>query len=418
MAFAYDDVPYDTEANHETHPVAMATLAHLAGLEPAPARRARVLEIGCGDGGNLAACAAYLPEATFVGFDLAAGAIEAGRARAPANVTLSVGDIASVEGLGEFDYVIAHGLYSWVPVRDELLRLLRATLAPRGVGFLSFNAMPGWRHRGSLRELMRDRTRDLGSPAERVRVALTVVGEIAEGGAGAPGYLGELAGSARDYLAHVARATPPEALFSSYVFHDLLAETNDAFSYAEMAERLAAAGLRILCETPLGRRPLEELPFLQLLVQRDDDPPAGAIDPARAGALFLWADLSPAAGGWRTSTGALVTPPPGSGLAKAAERAPGFVRVSELDPDPRFAAQLLEGFREGVFSLRAEPPALAPEVPSHVRQRAERALARGAKSEVLTSALHRSYRVDAEDLDLDRPRMRERLHRLAFVSRP
>ena len=68
MTFAYDEVPYDTEANVDTHPVAMATIAALAGLSPAAAARARILEIGCGDGANLSAMAAYLPSAKLVGF--------------------------------------------------------------------------------------------------------------------------------------------------------------------------------------------------------------------------------------------------------------------------------------------------------------------------------------------------------------
>lgn len=406
MSFAYDDVPYDTEANVETHPVAMATVAALAGLTPAGARRARVLEIGCGDGSNLSAMAAYLPEARFVGFDLAARAIEAGRRVAPPNVDLSVGDIAKVEARGAFDYVIAHGIYSWVPVRDELLRLLRASLAPNGVGFLSFNAMPGWRYRGSLRELMRDATRNVSSPADQVRTALRVVEEIARGGRGAPGYLGALAEHAGEYLEHVAKATPPESPYSYYVFHDLLAETNDAFSYSEMESRLAAAGLRMISETPLRRRPLDEMPFLQLLIQRDDDPPPAPIDAERAGQLFLWADFTPAGGGAvRTSTGAVVTPPPGSSLARAAAHAPGFVKVRDLDPDPRFAAQVLEGFRDGVFVLRTEPPVLPRELPRYIRERAE-------ETHVLTSALHRSYRVESLELDA---KLRERLHRLAFT---
>ena len=410
MASAYDEVPYDTEANVETHPVAMATLARLAGLAPAPARHARVLEIGCGDGENLGAAAAYLPEARFVGFDLAERAIELGKKTALANVELRVGDLATIEGLGAFDYVIAHGLYSWVPVRDELLRLLRASLAPNGVGFISFNALPGWRFRGSMRELMRDRTRGIDSPGDRVRTALGVVDELARGGAGAPGYLGALAKDAAEYLEHVKLATPPRSAFSHYVFHDLLAETNDAFSYPEMESRLAEAGLRIISETPLRRRPLEELPFLQLLVQRDDDPAPAPIDSARADELFLWADLAPTEdGAFRTSTGFAVRPPAESALARVAASAPGFVRVKDVDPDPRFAAQVLEGFRDGVFVLRSEPPVLTGEVPSFVRDR-------GARTGLLTSALHRSYRV--ESVDLTSPVMRQRLHRLAFTEAP
>lgn len=399
MTFAYDEVPYDTEANVDTHPVAMATIAALAGLSPAAAARARILEIGCGDGANLSAMAAYLPSAKLVGFDLAARAIEAGKAMAPPNVELFVGDIAKVGGLGEFDYVIAHGIYSWVPVREELLRLMRASLAPDGIGFLSFNAMPGWRHRGSLRELMRDRTRDVADPAEKVRTALLVVEEIARGGEGALGYLGKLAAGARAYLEHVARATPPQAPYSHYVFHDLLADINDAFSYGEVESALANAGCRIISEAPLLARPRDEMPFLQCLIQRDDAPAAAPIDASRAGELYLWADFTPVAGGFRTSTGALVQPPPGSGLARAAQHAPGFVKIRDLDPDPRFASQLLEGFREGVFVLRREPPVLPTELPPSVRGR-----------RVMTSALHRSYRVDASEVP------RERLVRLGFIA--
>jgi SAM-dependent methyltransferase len=405
VAFAYDEVPYDTEANVDTHPVAMATIAHLAGLPATPARRARVLEIGCGDGGNLGAMAAYLPEARFVGFDLAARAIEEGKKHAPPNVELSVGDIAKVHDLGEFDYVIAHGIYSWVPVREELLRLMRTSLAPNGIGFLSFNAMPGWRYRGSLRELMRDRTRNIESPAEKVKTGLAVVDEIARGGAGAPGYLGALATHAHQYLEHVARATPPESPYSYYVFHDLLADINDAFSYSQMESALAATGLRIISETPLGRTPRDELPFLQVLIQRDDGPVPSGIESARAGELFLWADLAPLPQGFGTSTGAVVRPPPESGLARAAAKAPGFVKVQDLDPDPRFAAQVLDGFREGVFVLRSEPPALPSELPDYTRSRAARSL-------LMTSALHRSYRVVTADVP------RERLHRLAFTGTP
>ncbi|MDB4936974.1 MAG: Regulatory domain of a methyltransferase-containing protein, partial [Labilithrix sp.] len=51
--FAYDEVPYDTEANTEAHPRSMATLARLFGRTAAPPSRARVLEIGCGDGEHM-----------------------------------------------------------------------------------------------------------------------------------------------------------------------------------------------------------------------------------------------------------------------------------------------------------------------------------------------------------------------------
>ena len=116
--FAYDAVPYDTEANPEAHPRSMATLARLLGRAAAPPSTARVLEIGCGDGEHLIAAASYLPRARFVGFDLAGDAVARGTAAARAagieNVELLHRDVRDVAaaGLGPtggaFDSVVAH----------------------------------------------------------------------------------------------------------------------------------------------------------------------------------------------------------------------------------------------------------------------------------------------------------------------
>ena len=365
-----------------------------------------MLEIGCGDGGNLSAAAVYLPSAAFVGFDLAGGAIEQGKRDAPPNVRLFQGDICTVSELGSFDYVIAHGLYSWVPepVKAALLALMHASLAPNGIGFLSLNALPGWKYRETLRDLALDRGRMLTTPAERVKTALSLVDEIARGGKDAPGYLGLLAKHAESYAKHVREATPPDSPFAYYVFHDLLADTNDPYSLTEIESRLSAANLRIICETPLRTKSLvdldarmseTELPFLQLLVRRDDSS-STEIQPSSAGELFLWCDFVPAGpGAYRTSTGALVRPPPDSGLAKAAAHAPGFVRVRELDPDPRFAEQVFAGFLDGVFLLRSE----APTVPESLVVKPKRG--------VLTNAVHRSFRLNEPSTEM--------LRRLVFV---
>lgn len=395
--FAYDVVPYDTKAHEDTHPVAMATVAHLCGLTAAPATKARVLEIGCGDGENIVAAASYLPDAKFVGFDLARAAIEAGQKNAGPNVSMSVGDILTAKDLGEFDYVIAHGLYSWVPepVRNALLGLIKASLAPDGLAFLSLNAMPQWQYRRSLRELALDRARNVTEPAERVAIALAVVDEIAAGGKGAPGYLGRLAAEAATYRAHVDAGMVEGAPFARYVFHDLLAECNEAFSLAEMETRCAAAGLHIVTPTPLGTKSQAELPFMQLLLAaKPGSPPAAE----RVRDLWLWADLTPVAGGFRTTTGALVRPPKDSPFERAAAKAPGFVQVRELiadlsatDQTVFLEHQLLAGLREGVFALRTEPAAVTNEYAPHVVACVRRGL------RVVTNALQRSFHIDEKD---------------------
>jgi SAM-dependent methyltransferase len=438
--FAYDDVPYDSEATSEAHPSALATLARLAGLTAAAPARARVLEIGCGNGENLICAADYLPDASFVGFDLAADAVAAGAAAVKeaslGNVVLFAADLRAVRAErertganGSFDYVIAHGMYSWLPesARSELLALMREALAPEGIGFLSVNALPGWELRRAFRELARDRVSALETPAEKVNETLRLVAEIGSAGRTASGFFGALSSAAREYAEHVARATPPEAPFSRYVFHDLIADYNDPFSVAELGDRLGRSGLRIVCEAPLLRARVgaldrgdafaglsaevarSGLPFLQVLVQRDDAVRPREPDPTAIAGLELWADLEPVSTGtYRTTTGAVVRPEPGDGLSRAAMHAPGFVAVRDLAsvgaPLDALSRQLFAGFCEGVFTLVVErPPSVAakaelPCVAEHVRARAGRAVDRESASAVLTSAIHRSFRVPWPEL--------------------
>ncbi|MBX3189732.1 MAG: class I SAM-dependent methyltransferase [Labilithrix sp.] len=429
MSFAYDEVPYDTEANPEAHPRSMATLGRLFGIETAPPSTARVLEIGCGDGEHMIGAASYLPGAAFVGFDLSREAVARGVAIAEAsgaqNVAIharDVRDVRATSAFGVFDYVVAHGVYSWVPepIRADVLAVIRASLAPSGVAFLSVNALPGWELRRALRVLMREAAAAHADPAAKVTAALALVDDLAA--LTGEGFTAVLAEAAREYRAHVTRATPPDAPFSRYVFHDLLAYCNDPFSAAELEARARGAGLAIVCETPLfasrARAPalpggiaaeMERTgsPFLQVLLCRDDVARRAEPDVAAIEAMHLWADLAPAdAGVHRTTTGALLRAAEGSALARAALAAPGFVAVRDLadgEERTKLAHDLFVASCEGILSIATEPAPIAgagekPRVAPHVRARAASAVARGAESAVLTSALHRSFRVPRGEL--------------------
>ena len=125
------------------------------------------------------------PGATFLGIDLSARQIETGEARRAAlgltNVTLRVADVAAFDaGAGTFDYVIAHGLYSWVPepVAEAILALIGRLLAPGGVAFVSYNTYPGWHLRGLVRDLLVRNTAGAGSPAERIARARDLLGFV------------------------------------------------------------------------------------------------------------------------------------------------------------------------------------------------------------------------------------------------
>jgi SAM-dependent methyltransferase len=427
--FAYDEVPYDTEANSAAHPRSMGTLARLHGIEAVLASGARVLEIGCGDGEHMILAASYLPGARFVGFDLSSEAIARGVAAAAAsgvtNVELLHRDLREVAKtpIGTFDYVVAHGVYSWVPaaLRPDVLKVMRDALSPNGVAFLSVNALPGWELRRTLRALMREAAASFADPKAKVEAALAAVDGLAElGDPGGESFANVLAIAAAEYREHVTRATPPDAPFSRYVFHDLLAECNDPFSIDDLAAHAKAAGLQVLCDTPSGRTVddvraamrAEGSPFLQVLLTRSEA--AGGArshstqGAAAIGGMHLWADLTAAGAGlYKTTGGAVLRAAEGSSIARAAKHAPGFVAIRELaatdDEREALAKDLLVAARDGSLVVAPEPIALVagrllpsgalPRVSPHVRARAAEAVTRRAVTGVLTSALHESFRV-------------------------
>src|SRR5215210_5831670 len=157
---AYDEVRYSNYPYAQTHPDRLATVAGLHGLAAPDPRDCRVLELGCGAGGNLLAMAVATPGVQAVGVDLAEVPIRDGRRAIEeiglANVELRQGDVSDLTGgqLGEFDFVIAHGLYAWVPeqARDAVLAATHSHLAADGVAYISYNANPG----GHLRRIMRE----------------------------------------------------------------------------------------------------------------------------------------------------------------------------------------------------------------------------------------------------------------------
>jgi SAM-dependent methyltransferase len=161
VATVYDVVPYANLPFAETRPGALATVARLRGLACPDPRTARVLELACGAGANLAGIAAAEPGVRALGVDLAPTAIararETARAAGLANVRFEVADVRRlVDGrLGTFDYVIAHGLYAWgdAGLRSATLAACRAHLAEDGVAYVSYTAHPGGHLRRMLREM-------------------------------------------------------------------------------------------------------------------------------------------------------------------------------------------------------------------------------------------------------------------------
>ena len=151
----------------------------------------RCLEIGAGSGVGLAVIAASDPNGEFVAVDYMPGHIAAGaqfgRAAKMTNIDFVEADIVELvnsndHDLGEFDYIICHGVYSWVgpQVREAILALLRKSLRPGGLLFFGYNSLPGWTMTGPAQKLISEFGKSAaGAVQDRVVGAFDFVNQMA-----------------------------------------------------------------------------------------------------------------------------------------------------------------------------------------------------------------------------------------------
>lgn len=253
----YDLLPYTSNPFPQTHPGRLSALARLFGLETAPLASARVLELGCAAGGNIIPHAARTPGARFVGVDLSRTQVAAGRGRISDlgldNIQIecrSFTELGTADGT--FDYIICHGVYSWVPapVRDAILRICRERLSDKGVAIISYNVLPGWRLLQTLRDCFVLQTAHLPDARQRVveaRKLLKVLGE----GAPETGAYKQLIATWANRLA---------SLPDDYIGHEFLEEINEPCTFREFIVAAGRHGLAYLGESDLPSMVVENQP--------------------------------------------------------------------------------------------------------------------------------------------------------------
>lgn len=243
----YDEVPYESLPIAVSHPLHMATVAHLMGLLPAPLDRCRVLEIGCSAGGNIIPMAFNYPTSEFVGVDYSAVQIAAGLPTVSAlglkNVTLKVANVLDINpDFGQFDYIIAHGVYSWVPqaVRDKILEVCARNLSPRGIAYVSYNTYPGWHMLRSIREMMLYHVNKLPTPQQRVTQARALLAYLASNVDTERSAYGMLLKNEIDRL-----SSQPDY----YLLHDHLESVNEPLYFHQFVEHAARNALQYVGDT-------------------------------------------------------------------------------------------------------------------------------------------------------------------------
>jgi SAM-dependent methyltransferase len=261
MPNSYDQVPYLNHAQAETHPDRLATLATLLGLQPPGLDRCRVLELGCANGRNLLPMAMALPAAHFVGLDLSARQLADGQAAVAdlglANLHLRHANLADVDAsYGLFDYILCHGVFSWVDaaLQDKILAISRDNLNENGVAYVSYNIFPGWHDKLKIREMLLHQVRGFADPPTRIRRSREFLNLMA--GAVAPA--GSDPGSHGAYLRSEAELV--NTVNDDYFFHDYLEEVNAPLYFYEFVERAERHGLQYLADADRGLSSLDGLP--------------------------------------------------------------------------------------------------------------------------------------------------------------
>lgn len=242
---AFTQIPYASLPRAATAPDRLAAVARLFGATAPDPETARVLEIGCSDAGNLLSLAMIAPHGRFLAIDFSEPAIARGQAFIRElqinNVELRVGDIGEFPAeAGTFDYIIAHGVYSWVapPLQERLLALIKHHLAPDGVAYVDYNAQPGSQLRFAFRQSILFHVRRFSNPQQRIDQARSLMRLIVD------------ASPDPSVQRTVAEAELQRLLLvpDKAIFHDLIALENHPVYFHEFVGAAARHHLEYLAE--------------------------------------------------------------------------------------------------------------------------------------------------------------------------
>ncbi len=251
---SYDELTYKSIAFAQSSPYRLEACATLLGVNPPPCKNAKVLEIGCSFGGNLIPFAANNKNAKVVGIDLSGEQIRRGqeivKEMGLTNLELIHGDICEFKSDEKFDYIIAHGIFSWVPdfVKEAILKVVRENLSANGVAFISYNVYPGWKVKDVIRDLMLLAAKDKETMQDKLKAAKEALLVYKE-------YL-----LTRDKEIYEKKMPLSMLLFITedvlskddfYIAHEFLEDTNNPFYFKDFNAMLAKNELAYLCEYTL-----------------------------------------------------------------------------------------------------------------------------------------------------------------------
>lgn len=255
---SYDDFPYESYSFAHSRPEHIRTVGLLFGMKPPAIETARVLELGCASGGNIINFATIYPKSYTLGVDLSKVEVDQGIKRINdlglKNIELKHMSITDIdESYGKFDYIICHGVFSWVPsfVRDKILEISKKLLNPEGISFISYNTLPGWNMVNTIRDMMLFHSSMFKDDFNKVQQAKLFLNFVTDS-------LGESDTSYIKFLKEEAVNLAQRE--DSYLRHEYLAEENKQFYFHEFIDLAKAQELNYLGESNFHAMFLGNLP--------------------------------------------------------------------------------------------------------------------------------------------------------------
>ncbi|MBM75463.1 MAG: hypothetical protein CMK59_08670 [Proteobacteria bacterium] len=247
MQTSYDEIPYMGRVHAQTHPQRLAIIAKLFNFPAPKIETARILELGCGDGSNLLNIAYQLPQSTCIGIDASSLHIERGQGMIEAaklsNAKLVAENLTSIdESWGTFDYIICHGVFSWVPieVQQKIFSICKNLLSETGIAYISYNTYPGWHMYNMFRGMMQYHAGKMEHTEDKIAQAKAILQFTTLHTLDSSSPYGQFLGNNIEFMSR---------LTDEYLFHEYLETNNHPLYFNQFVEQAAQHSLQYLGDT-------------------------------------------------------------------------------------------------------------------------------------------------------------------------